>query len=94
MAVNTERDWLIAYDITDPKRLLRVHRYLSQHAMAQQYSVFRACMSTTQLRRVKTGLARLIDPSEDDVRMYPLPAQADVARLGRLDLQARGVFLA
>ena len=32
MALNAPRGWLITYDITDPKRLVRLHRFLVKQA--------------------------------------------------------------
>ena len=36
MAVNAPRAWLITYDITDPKRLARLHRFLVRQATPVQ----------------------------------------------------------
>jgi CRISPR-associated protein Cas2 len=93
MTLNAEREWIIAYDIANPKRLVRVHRFMCKHAIAQQHSVFKATLSTAQMRKLKEELAQLIDPKEDDVRLYPLPAQPEIVRLGRLDVASRGIFV-
>lgn len=75
--------YLIAYDITSPKRLNRVARYLKQEGIRIQYSVFWATLTWPQLARVKANLSRLIDEERDDVRIYPLPAQPRVTVMGR-----------
>lgn len=93
MAVNEVRDWIVAYDICDERRLVRVHRYMVKHAVPLQRSVFQARMSTLELLLLREELAELIDPKQDDIRMYPLPARMDIVRLGRQDLQADGTFL-
>jgi CRISPR-associated protein Cas2 len=84
--------WLIAYDISDERRLVRVHRWLSRRAAAVQYSVFTARLTAVELHSMKQGLAKLIDPKEDDVRFYLWPErQAEKGALsGRLP---SGVFL-
>ena len=94
MAVNDSREWIVAYDIADPKRLGRVHRYMVKRAIPMQKSVFHVTMSTVQLLKLRQGLSALIDPKEDDIRIYPLPAQTEIVRLGRMDIAASGVFLA
>lgn len=93
MALNDVHDWIVAYDIRDERRLVRVHRYMVKHAVPLQRSVFQARMSTRDLLLLRAGLAELIDPKQDDVRMYPLPARMDIVRLGRQDLRADGTFL-
>jgi CRISPR-associated protein Cas2 len=77
------RAYLIAYDIREPKRLGRVHRYLKRIGLALQYSVFVVRLTERQLDRVMRGLSRLIDPRCDDVRAYPVPADPDWLWLGR-----------
>lgn len=68
-----KKTWIIAYDVTAPGRLRRVHKYLSQRAFALQYSVFVADLSADGLARIRQGLAKLIDEKRDDVRIYAAP---------------------
>ena len=93
MALNEPRNWLIAYDIADPRRLGRVHRYVSKQGVALQYSVFVLRMSTAALDALLADVDKLIDPREDDVRVYPLPADPHPIHLGRQVLP-EGVILA
>jgi CRISPR-associated protein Cas2 len=83
MALNQVRGWLIAYDIASPRRLKRVHRYLRRHAIPVQYSVFVARCSPAKLGVIRSGLARLVKPREDDVRFYPVPEPAQLFVHGR-----------
>lgn len=82
MALNTTREWIIAYDISDPRRLGRVYRLMLKRAMPQQRSVFKASMNTVQARKLRDELAALIDCREDDVRLYALPAAPEIIRIG------------
>lgn len=76
--------YLICYDIAeDPKRLNKVARYMERFAHRVQYSVFVGQFNERSLAAVLRGLNRIIEPSLDDVRCYPLPATADVVLLGR-----------
>lgn len=79
-------EYLIAYDITNPKRLARVHRALSKVAMPIEYSVFYAVLDPRQIVRHLAEISALIDPSSDDLRCYPLPAHGLKTRLGRATL--------
>lgn len=82
MALNRPRTYLVCYDITDPKRLLRVHRFLRREGLPVQYSVFTAALNAKALGRLVQGLQRLIDPRSDDVRIYPIAACRDQTSLG------------
>ena len=75
--------YLIAYDITDPRRLARIARYLTRCAVRVQYSVFAAEFDRATLAQVTQDLADLIDPWRDDIRIYPVPRNGQVALLGR-----------
>lgn len=66
-------DYIICYDIADPKRLGRVHRLLKKHAVPVQYSVFLFSSTEKQLQYCLDQLEALINPHKDDIRAYPLP---------------------
>jgi CRISPR-associated protein Cas2 len=68
-----KKSWIIAYDITEPSRLRRVHKYLSKRAFALQYSVFAADLDHRELAVMKQALLKLIDGEEDDLRFYAAP---------------------
>jgi CRISPR-associated protein Cas2 len=92
MALNAPRSWLIAYDITDPRRLGRVHRYLKGEAVPIQYSVFATNTSANGIRRVRDALENKIDPRRDDVRIYLLPQSLDISHIG-LSFLPEGLLL-
>ncbi|MDR0776274.1 MAG: CRISPR-associated endonuclease Cas2 [Azonexus sp.] len=76
-------DTIICYDISHPRRLGRLFRYLKKHAIPMQHSVFLFTGDQRQLDRCLEQAARLIEPKEDDLRAYPLPARGLKVRLGR-----------
>lgn len=92
MATHESRAYLIAYDIADPKRLVRVHRFLVKHAMALQYSVFAGVFTPFQVTAAVAGVRERIDAREDDVRIYPLPRRCYALTLGE-QWTPEGVFL-
>ena len=83
MATNKPREHIIAYDITDPKRLARLHCMLRKLALPLQYSVFYMRMSDRQREKLAALLENKIDARLDDVRIYPLPDHFTACFLGR-----------
>ena len=83
MAANQRRPYLLAYDIADPARLTRVHRTVRDVGMALQYSVFLVVGTSRDLDQLLAALDRIIKPSCDDIRVYPLPMRFDAEQYGR-----------
>jgi len=83
MANNEPRLHLICYDIADPRRLGRVHRYLRDRAVPVQYSVFMAELTRGQLDVIIEELKARINCHHDDVRIYPLPRAPRIIGLGQ-----------
>lgn len=83
MADNQYALFLICYDIADPKRLGRVHRYLKKRSLPVQYSVFTAEFKRAQVDALMLALLTLIDQREDDVRCYGLPRHREFDALGQ-----------
>lgn len=75
-------DWLLCYDIKDPRRLQRVHRALQAFALPLQHSVFLYTGDHRTLERYLKHVVSLIQPV-DDFRQYPLPKRGVRERLGR-----------
>lgn len=75
--------YLLAYDIADPRRLVRVHRASAGWGIRIQYSVFLVPHSREGIESFLGELRGLIDEGEDDVRLYPLPASVEVTQYGR-----------
>jgi len=86
MALNERRTWLVAYDISEPRRLGRVQRYIKTVAMPAQYSLYVAVASANGIRAVRDRLAALINSRQDDVRIYLLPMRTKVLHYGRRSL--------
>lgn len=87
------RPYLIAYDIADPRRLVRVARVVSRAALRIQYSVYAARLAPAAMRDLVAELEAIIDPGADDLRIYPLPRRLDAVWYGRSPLP-EGVMLA
>jgi CRISPR-associated protein Cas2 len=83
MADNQAQLYLVAYDIANPKRLVRVHSVLKKQGLPLQYSVFTVVIKRKALLRLLSVLAALIHPGQDDIRCYRLPSTTDMQTLGK-----------
>ena len=82
MSQNEAATWLVAYDITDPRRLARVFRYLKKVGVPMQYSLFAVETTAAKMGVLIVDIAKLIDPKTDDVRAYRLPKSGWHCSLG------------
>lgn len=83
MPLNEESVWLLSYDIRNPRRLARLHRYLRTLATPIQYSVFLYLATAARLDKTLQTVARRYIAPEDDVRAYPLPDDPEFYLIGR-----------
>jgi CRISPR-associated protein Cas2 len=78
------RHWyLLAYDISEPRRLQRVHYYLRKRGLAAQESVFFLHASEAELQDILDAVAELMELREDDLRAYPIQHPAEVWLTGQ-----------
>ena len=64
--------WLVAYDISDPKRLRKVATACEDFGVRYQYSVFLCRLSPTDFVRLRARLYDLINLQEDQVLFIPV----------------------
>lgn len=77
------QDLLVCYDITEPKRLRRIHRHMRTWGIPIQYSVFCCRLTAPERKRLESDLHDLIDERTDDVRIYALHASRGIEFVGR-----------
>lgn len=75
--------YLVSYDITDEKRLVRLCSYMKERGIHLQYSVFYCVLDWEDLKMLKQEIREMINEKEDDVRIYPLTEDSLVASLGK-----------
>lgn len=63
--------YLVSYDITDKRRLSRIHKILVSWGLPLQQSVFIVDQGT-QIDLLIQKLEKVMDLREDDIRLYPL----------------------
>jgi CRISPR-associated protein Cas2 len=64
--------WIVAYDISDPKRLRKVAAACEDFGFRRQLSVFLMRLSKTEFVRLRARLYDLIHKEEDQVLFIPL----------------------
>ncbi len=74
--------YLIAYDITDDKRLNRVRRLLKGYSTGGQKSVYECFLTDGEKDLVTILLRSLIDPDEDRVHLFVLDSRSRTHTLG------------
>ncbi|MDY0072361.1 MAG: CRISPR-associated endonuclease Cas2 [Thauera sp.] len=72
----------MTYDISNPKRLIRLHRFLIKQATPVQYSVFYFLGSSAKMGHLMADIEQRIDRKTDDVRAYQLPEKMSIDTLG------------
>jgi len=92
MSAERSKNWLLCYDISDPKRLGKVHRYMKKIGISLQYSVFQLTATNQEIEDILGGLEELINEKEDDIRIYPLHKKPKTHIIGN-SLFPEGVML-
>lgn len=64
--------YIIAYDIADNKRRLRVAKTPESWGYRIQESVFRLRLDSATLERIRSSLAVLISGTDDVIHIYPI----------------------
>lgn len=78
------RRHLIAYDISEPKRLRRVCKVMEAYGTRLQYSVFLCDLSEIEQTRWRTDIHDAMDYGEDSVVVIDLGAVANAATVTQL----------
>lgn len=76
--------YLLCYDIKNRKRLAKVYRMVSKVMLQVQYSVYYAETMPTKIEHLVKQLEKIIDPKQDDIRVYAIEPLATAVRLGSM----------
>ncbi len=81
----TVDSYLVAYDISDPKRLRKVATICEDFGYRKQLSIFLCRLSPTDFVRLKSRLYDVVDLKQDQVLFIPLCSKCvnAIASLGR-----------
>jgi CRISPR-associated protein Cas2 len=64
--------WIVAYDISNPKRLRKVATCCEDFGVRKQFSVFLCRLSAADFVRLRSRLYDLVNLEEDQVLFIPL----------------------
>ncbi len=79
--------YIVSYDISDQKRLRRVHRTMKGYGDPLQYSVFRCDLSPSERVLMIEALSKVIHHREDQVMLIDIgPADGR----GRISIETLG----
>jgi CRISPR-associated protein Cas2 len=85
--------FLVCYDISDPKRLQRVHKRVMAYAVGGQKSFYECWLTPAELSRLRQNLAELIDPAQDRAHFFQLDPRLEPMFHGRAKRQSLQPFL-
>ncbi len=74
--------YLVAYDVSDPKRLKRTYKKMCGFGDPLQYSVFQCALSDVELTLMRDAIGAIINQAEDRVMIVdvgPLDGRAATA---------------
>lgn len=74
--------YMVCYDIADPRRLGKVHRFMKKKGMAAQKSIFFVQREAREMKSFFKDLERIIKQGEDDIRAYPVESPKKVWTTG------------
>ncbi len=77
------RFYIIAYDITDERRLRKVRELLKGYSTGGQKSVYECFLTDGELRSVAAKLNVIIRHGEDRIHIFALDKRIKVHTLGR-----------
>ena len=70
---------ILCYDV-GTERVGRVHKAAKKYLHPVQKSVFEGTLTESELQRLKTEIARLIEPEQDAVAIYRFPSPGGVMK--------------
>lgn len=78
---------LVTYDITHPRRLRRMHKFLKEFGIHTQLSVFECPVDEEGLKKIRAYCREELDLDEDSVRIYKICAGC----LEKAEISGRGL---
>ena len=80
-------DFIVSYDISDTKRLVKIAKLMEKCAIRIQKSVFLLKASNEELSNLVANITEIINENSDDVRIYKVNIQKSLHLAMATDLQ-------
>ena len=77
---------VVIYDIVDNSRRAKFAKYLQGFGVRVQKSAFECILPEAKFEKLVKGIPKLIDPKEDQIRVYKLTSNADIRAWGTVEL--------
>ncbi|MGB9845760.1 MAG: CRISPR-associated endonuclease Cas2 [Methanothermobacter tenebrarum] len=74
--------YVIAYDISEDRRLNRVRTFLKGYSTGGQKSVYECFLTNLELNRIVEELQYMIDENQDRIHIFQLDRRAKIIPLG------------
>lgn len=81
---------IVTYDITSPRRLSRLHRFLRELGINTQKSVFECELDNRELRLIRHYCRDNLDLNSDSVRIYRVCSRC----MKKVRIQGQGIKIA
>ena len=78
---------LVTYDITDPKRLKKTHKFLKEFGLNTQKSVFECDIDDLGLKNIRNYCKDNLDIATDSVRIYKICTRC----INKVSISGRGL---
>ena len=68
--------YIVSYDITDPKRLRRIHKVVKTYATGGQKSAFECFLTASERSELISKSRSIIEETEDRLALIPVETRA------------------
>jgi|APCry1669188970_1035186.scaffolds.fasta_scaffold107453_2 CRISPR-associated protein Cas2 len=91
-----KKNYLVGYDISDEKRLVKIAKIMQGYGVRIQYSFFHCLLSDRQKAKMKENLGKIVKEEEDQVIILPV-TEAQLKGIEfvgfKINLQAEGIII-
>ncbi|HDR0612647.1 CRISPR-associated endonuclease Cas2 [Pasteurella multocida] len=91
--MTNRKRYLIAYDISNHRRLSKVHKKVEAFAIGGQKSFYECWFTESELTLFKVDIREIIDMTEDRVFIFQISPQEKPMLFGKAKLQSISPFL-
>ncbi len=74
--------YIVAYDISDPKRLSKARYFIKNYSTGGQKSVYECFLTDSDKSHIKNELNQIINQSKDRVHIFSIDGRSSFSTLG------------
>lgn len=80
---------VIAYDIADPRRLVKIAKVMEDYGHRVQLSIFEARVTAPAFEQMAARAKKIMDPDEDGVKFFHLCEKC----MGTIEVIGNGIYV-